>query len=221
MGFSAALRDRAAPIWEKEFAHPFVRGLGDGSLDPERFKVWLRQDWLFLIDYARVLALAAARAGDLKTMTRFAALLQSTLAVEMDLHRGYARRFGIAAEELERARPSAACGAYTRFLLRVAWEGPLAAIVAALLPCAWGYGDLARRLAAGGGDRAENPYVEWIRTYTSAEFTAYADWLRDLLDRLAEGTGPAERERLAALFMESSGHEYRFWEMAWERDEPS
>ncbi|MGH9750904.1 MAG: thiaminase II [Candidatus Polarisedimenticolia bacterium] len=221
MSFSASLRDRAAPIWEREFAHPFVRGLGDGSLDPERFKVWLRQDWLFLVEYARVLALAAARAGDLGTMTRFAALLQSTLAVEMDLHRRYARRFGITAEDLERARPSAACGAYTGFLLRVAWEGPLAAIVAALLPCAWGYGEVARRLAAGGGDRPENPYGEWIRTYTSEEFTAYAEWMRDMLDRLAEPLGPAERDRLAAIFEESSEHEYRFWEMAWRRDEPA
>jgi len=38
-----------------------VRGIGDGTLGLERFKFWLRQDYVFLIEYARLLALAAAR----------------------------------------------------------------------------------------------------------------------------------------------------------------
>jgi len=36
-------------------------GIGEGTLGLERFKFWLRQDYVFLIDYARLLALAAAR----------------------------------------------------------------------------------------------------------------------------------------------------------------
>ena len=218
MSLSGRLRERAAEVWEREFAHPFVQGLGDGTLDEARFRVWLRQDYVFLADYARVVALAAARAEDLESMGRFADLLQSTLKSEMDLHRRYAAQFGLAADDLEAAVPSPATRAYTDFLVRTAYEGPLAAIVAALLPCAWGYGEIAARLAARSDPPTDNRYREWIRTYSSPEFAAYADWLRGLLDLLSESLSGADERRLEEIFMAASEHEVRFWDMAWAGD---
>lgn len=218
MSLSGRLRERAAGVWEREFAHPFVQGLGDGTLDEARFRVWLRQDYLFLVEYARVVALAAARAEDLESMGRFAELLQSTLRSEMGLHRRYAAQFGLAADDLEAAVPQPATRAYTDFLVRTAYEGPLAAIVAALLPCAWGYGEIATRLAARADPPAADRYREWIRTYSSPEFAAYADWLRGLLDLLSESLSGAEERRLEEIFMTASEHEVRFWDMAWAGD---
>src|SRR5438552_10926308 len=88
--FTDQLRRAVDPIWAAQHEHPFVRGIGDGSLDVERFAFWIRQDYLFLIEYCRLFALAAARAPDLDTISRFADLLQVTARTEMDLHRGYA-----------------------------------------------------------------------------------------------------------------------------------
>ena len=99
---SELLRQKVAGIWEAQHEHPFVRGIGDGTLGLERFQFWLRQDYVFLIEFARLLALAAARSPDLETMTRFARLITETLETEMSVHRAYAAEFGIAAEELER-----------------------------------------------------------------------------------------------------------------------
>lgn len=215
MSMSARLRERAAPAWERELSHPFVEGLGDGTLDPARFQVWLRQDYLFLMEYCRVVALAAARAEDLEGMQRFAELLQSTLRTEMGLHRRYAAQFGLGADDLEAAVPLPATRAYADFLVRIAYEGPLAAIVAALLPCAWGYAEIASRLAARPSPPADDRYREWIRTYSSPEFSAYADWLRGLLDLLSESLSGAEQRRLEEIFMAASEHEVRFWDMAY------
>ena len=114
--------------------HPFVRGIGDGTLDIEKFKVWVRQDYLFLIDYGHLLALAVARGPDLKTMTRLAELLTAVLETEMHLHRSYAGEFGIGHEELEREQKAPTTQGYTDFLLRVAGMGDFAELVAALLP---------------------------------------------------------------------------------------
>jgi thiaminase/transcriptional activator TenA len=47
--FTTALRALAEPIWRAQHEHPFVRGIGDGTLDLERFKRWVRQDYRFLI----------------------------------------------------------------------------------------------------------------------------------------------------------------------------
>ncbi|GAG24975.1 unnamed protein product, partial [marine sediment metagenome] len=52
--FSDRLYRLARPVWEAQHNHPFVGGIGDGTLDIEKFKFWVRQDYLFLIDYARL-----------------------------------------------------------------------------------------------------------------------------------------------------------------------
>ena len=36
--FTDELRLTAAPIWEADLKHPFVRGIADGSLPTEKFK---------------------------------------------------------------------------------------------------------------------------------------------------------------------------------------
>ncbi|HUI82862.1 MAG TPA: thiaminase II [Candidatus Binatia bacterium] len=213
--FSARLRQKAAAIWEAQHQHPFVRGIGDGSLNTDRFRFWLRQDYVFLIEYARLLAMAAARSPDLQTMSRFATLLKETLETEMDLHRGYAAEFGISREELAAEPAAPTTRGYADFLLRVAATGDFAELAAALLPCMWAFSELGQRLAAHAGP--ENlRYARWIAVYSSAEFAQLADWCRDLLDRLAAGLPECELQKLESAFLTSSRYEWQFWEMAWQ-----
>jgi len=40
--FSECLRKKAGGIWEAQHAHPFVRGIGEGTVGLERFKFWVR-----------------------------------------------------------------------------------------------------------------------------------------------------------------------------------
>jgi thiaminase/transcriptional activator TenA len=217
LSFSESLRREASPLWQKTFDHPFVRGIGDGTLPRGKFRYYLRQDYVFLIDYGRVLALALAKAGRLSTMRRLAELLKATLGTEMALHQAYAAEFGISLEDLERTQPAPTTQAYTRHLLCVAYGGEFADIAAALLPCQWGYAEVGARLAAQG--RMEgNPYAQWIRTYASPEFRALADWLRGVLDPLGEELGPSRQREVREHFLTSSRYEYLFWEMAYREE---
>src|SRR5262249_51221547 len=140
--FSDRLRSLADAIWEAQHRHPFVRGIGDGSLDVEKFKIWVRQDYLYLIDYARLFGLAVARGPDVETMTWMASMASGILRNEMNLHRSYAAEFGISAEELEAGVKLPTTQGYTDFLLRVATLGSLPELMAALLPCVWGYAEI-------------------------------------------------------------------------------
>ena len=212
--FTERLRKKADPIWEAQHRHPFVRGIGDGTLGLEQFKFWVRQDYVFLIGYARLLALAAARSPDLNTMTRFAELLSATLQTEMSHHRSYAAEFGISHEELERELPAPSTRAYTDFLLQVAATGDFAELVVALLPCMWGFSEIGHRLAQGP-QPADTRYAKWIDMYASREFAEQADWCRDLLDRLSEGLAERDLQKLEEAFLMSSRYEWLFWEMAW------
>ena len=214
MSLAAELRAGAADVWDAQHAHPFVRGIGDGTLDEARFRFYVRQDYRFLIDYGRLLALGAARAPRVAEMRRFAALAQSVLETEMALHVGFAERWGIAAEALETEPVAPATAAYADYLLRVAALGDYAELVAALLPCMWGYAEVGDRLAAAGvPDHAG--YATWIAMYADPEFQGLAAWGRELVDAAGADAGPAAHERMHAAFRTSSEHELAFWDAAW------
>jgi thiaminase (transcriptional activator TenA) len=216
--FTERLRQKAASIWEAQHQHPFVRGIGDGTLTLDRFKFWLRQDYIFLIEYSRLLALAAARSPDLETMIRFATLLKETADTEMSLHRGYAAEFGIDTEELERELPAPTTRAYSDFLLRVAATGDFAELAAALLPCMWAFSEIGQRLATQPAP-TDQRYAKWIAMYSSKEFAELTQWCRDLVDKLAVGMPEGELQKLEAAFLTSSRYEWQFWEMAWKMEE--
>jgi thiaminase/transcriptional activator TenA len=201
-----------------QLAHPFVRRVADGTLAPEPFRHFVRQDYLFLIEYARLLALGCARAPRLGEMERLAALAREVLETEMELHRGLAAEWGISREELEAERPTATTRAYTDFLLRTAALGDFAELVAALLPCMWGYSWLGKRLAECEPP-ADRRLARWIEMYASDEFAQLAEWCREVTDAVAADAGTDVRARMLEAFLTSSRYELAFWEMAW-REEP-
>ena len=105
MGFIADIEERTRPMRDAILAHPFVTGVGNGTLDVERFKRYVTQDYVYLIEYSRVLALASAKAPALEDMSWFAGLLDETLNQEMAIHRSYCQEFGITTQELEATEP--------------------------------------------------------------------------------------------------------------------
>ncbi|HEX2986876.1 MAG TPA: thiaminase II [Chloroflexota bacterium] len=214
MEFSDTLLGRAASVREDVFAHPFVRGLGDGTLPEPKFRFYMCQDYLFLIEYCRVFGLATAKGEDLATMARFAELLHSTLGVEMELHRRYAAEFGLSRNDLEETEIAPATHAYTSHLLNVAWSSSVGCIAASLLPCQWGYWEIGCRLAQLPG-LEQNRYRRWVESYSLYEFGELARWLRGLVDEVAATASPAELGRMEREFMASSRYELMFWDMAW------
>lgn len=211
--FTDELRALAEPVWRAQHEHPFVRAIGEGSVDRDQFEYWVRQDYAYLIEYARLFAVATARAPDLETMTRFAALTRETLVTEMGLHRAYAARFGISEAQLEAEVKSPTTQAYTDFLLRTATLGDFGELVAALLPCMWGFYEIGAALKANGVP-ADPLCAEWIEMYASPEFAELAAWCREVLDRIADGLPEPSLQRLRDAFLTSSRYELRFWEMA-------
>ncbi|MGG1364276.1 thiaminase II [Priestia megaterium] len=214
MKFSERLYEKLQPIWRQNHNHPFVQGMGDGTLEKEKFRFYMIQDYLYLIDYAKLFAIGAMKATDLQTMGKFAALLDSTLNEEMSLHREYAKKFEISEKELEKAQPSPTTLAYTHYMLHVGQSGTLAELVAALLPCMWSYWEIGKELSEKPGANNEF-YREWIEMYSSKEFGELATWCINLFDSLAEEKSEAELEKLEEIFLNTTRFEYMFWDMAY------
>jgi len=216
-GFSEELRARFADEWRRAHEeHPFVLAMGDGSLSLERFRFYMRQDYVYLIDYCRVLAIASAKSPDLESMGRWARLLDETLNSEMTLHRGFCADFGITEQELAETQPAAATTAYTGYLLETAERGGIEEIAASILPCQWGYGEIGRSLAADLTAPPDSFHARWVAGYNAPEYHEVTDWVRGFADALGAAAGPDTRERMADAFRVGIVHELAFWDAAWD-----
>ncbi len=174
--------------------HPFVRGIGAGTLPRSSFAQFVAQDAYFLDAFARAYALALVRSPDRDGVYDFARLLDGALE-ELKLHGSYSARWGI---DLANVVPTAATLAYTDFLLKTAAMQSIGEICAALTPCMRLYAYLGQSLAADGVDE-HNPFADWIRTYAAPEFEALAVTLERLLDRYGNEREVRESYRRAML----------------------
>lgn len=213
---STRLRDAAAPVWEACLRHSFVTGIGDGTLDMEKFRYFMLQDYLYLFDYARVFALGVVKARDPELMRVFAANVDAILGGEMKIHRAYMKRLDITEEQVFSIKPALANLSYTSYMLSVAQTGGPMEIVASILACSWSYAEIGQALAAIPG-AAEHPfYGEWIRGYASEEYAATNQALIELMDSLAADAGEEQLAYLTDVFVNCSRYELGFWDMAWD-----
>lgn len=201
--------------WRTYIEHSFVRQLGDGSLEPAAFKHYLKQDYLFLIQFARAFALAAYKSSTLADLRQAKDGLLAILDTELALHISYCEAWGISEQELNELPEARATLAYTRYVLDTGNRGDLLDLHVALSPCMVGYGEIANwlngRVQTLRG--TDNPYDAWIAMYESDEFQqamhAEIDWLNQ---RLAD-VSPARFQQLCRIFSDATRLEIDFWEM--------
>ena len=204
-------------IWEAYHEHPFVKGIADGSLDKEKFKYYMIQDYLYLIDYTKVFALGAAKAKDLSAMKLFAGYTNAILDGEMDIHRAYMARLGITPEEAETANVALDNLSYTSYMLRVAYEEGQAEVAAAILSCAVSYEVIAKKIVEKHPEALNHPfYGEWVSGYVADAYHEENQVLIDLMDRLSDGYSEKQLQHLEEIFTACSRYEMAFWDMAWE-----
>jgi hydroxymethylpyrimidine/phosphomethylpyrimidine kinase/hydroxymethylpyrimidine kinase/phosphomethylpyrimidine kinase/thiamine-phosphate diphosphorylase len=193
---------------------PFVRALADGTLPQPVFAEYLRQDALYLQQYARALATLAALAPDADQQLWWAQAAQQAIAVERQLHESWV---DVPDAETPSDVPaaSAACTAYTSYLLAVAHRGDYAELVAAVLPCFWVYADVGERLLERTREAPDHPYRRWIDQYGDPVFAERTRQARDLADRTAARSGPAARARMLEAFRTATRYEWMFWDAPW------
>ncbi|MEJ1159320.1 thiaminase II [Prosthecomicrobium sp. N25] len=207
------LRAARPDDWRAYVAHPFVEGLGSGTLPAAAFQSYLVQDYLFLVQFARAYALAVYKGRTLEDMRAAHAGLKAILDVEMDLHVRLCGRWGLSPRDLERTPEARATTAYTRYVLDTGLRGDLLDLHVALAPCVVGYAEIAAALAARPGALSEsNPYREWIAEYAGEPYREVAVAARATLDRLAaRAMTEARFEDLASIFGQASRLEADFW----------
>ena len=202
------MRADASPLRAACRAHPFVTGIGDGSLPPDVFARWVVQDWRYLLTYVEVLERLAALAPRQDSAQRWQELATFTRSEELALHRAYAARFELTEKELDDATDAPATSAYTGFLReQVGHSYGLG--VASLVPCGVGYVTLAADLAKGPMPK-DARYADWIRTYADPAFADAVAWMEQELDMAKD-----DDAALSSTYQAGAQHELSFWEQLW------
>lgn len=75
-------------IWSSYNLHPFVMGIQEGTLDKEKFRYYIMQDYLYLKDYAKTFAVGVAKAKSQETSDLFAKYIP-VMHGELNVHGGY------------------------------------------------------------------------------------------------------------------------------------
>ena len=173
-------------LWERNYNlaslslnTKFVQGIKNGDLPKTKFQEYLAQDYFFLESFARAYGLAVSKSRNKKNIKTLSVLL-SGVSEELILHETYAKEWDI---DLTTNSIGAATKKYTDFLEEVSLNLSLIEIMSAMTPCMRLYSWLGKKLLNMISD---NPYKEWILTYSDESFDNLAKSLENLIDEYDE-----------------------------------
>lgn len=199
----------AQPTYNKILEHPFVRQLAEGTLPMEKFVHYLQQDALYLANYSRVLAHIASRLDRGEQMAAFLKFAADGVAVEKAMHEVFIAPFGPAREM------SPANLLYTSIQKAQATEA-VEIEAASILPCFWVYLEVGKHIAAES--TPDNPYAQWIATYSDAAFESSNNLAIDICNQLADNSSPEMRQRMTEMFVLCTKMEWLFWDSAFKQE---
>ncbi len=213
MKFTDKLWKETREIYDKILLHPFNQELMKGILDEKIFSFYINQDSLYLVEFGKALAVTAGRATDANTIIQFATFANDAIVVERLLHKGYFEKFNIQVKR----EPSPTCFNYTNFLLAVCSTGNYEEAVTALLPCFWIYREVGNYIFKYAQEN--NKYSEWIKTYSSKDFTESVDKMIEITNKTANAVSQNQKNKMLEKFVYSVKLEYMFWDSAYKQEE--
>lgn len=211
--WSARLWREIEPTFAAILEHPFPAGLVDGTLATDAFAHYVAQDVHYLRDYARALAIVAAKAPTLADTAMFARHAAEVFDVELSLHDALLPEIGLAAATLDAVPVAPTTRAYTSYLLATAYGGSFADGLAAILPCYWIYAEVGAELKTRGS--ADPRYQLWIDSYGGDEFAATVAQVLGLADRIGPSLTAAEETAARAHFATTARYEWMFFDAAY------
>ena len=215
MKFSEVLFSEVKKIWDGYLEHPFVKGIGEGTLDKEKFKNYLIQDYLYLKDYAKVFAMGLVKAETMKEMKFYHESIKGVLDDETAVHVNYLKDFGLSTEEVEAYKSELTTESYTNYMLGIALKGDSKDIAMTIMPCTWSYYYIGKHLYETYKENLkDNFYAPWIEGYASNEFRECAQEWIDYIDDICKDISEVKKEKLKDIFIKSSLYEMEFWNMA-------
>lgn len=214
---SVLLLEAAKPEWDKAAAQNFVIEMARGTLEPSRFRNYMIQDYLYLIEYLEILGIIKAQLLSISAEKIDGSLIQFVENVIAETKRELNRvhipnmeAIGIREDEARKTEIISEISDYTKYMKEQILEnGPLTGLVL-LLQCSWGYAYIGQTVGKKYLHEIEDSaYKSWFDAYACEDYTkANQKWI-DIVDRLAEGK---EKQIFVEIFVRCAKYETKLWE---------
>jgi thiaminase (transcriptional activator TenA) len=215
MTFSQELRKENDDIFKAIFNHPFVQGIGRGSVPIEALKHYIMADYEYLNAFMKVYGIAISKSINREDIAFFNEQIQFVLNSEVHPHHNFCNVIGIRYDELQGYPMPPSADHYMKHMMFHAQTGTLAEILCALLPCPWTYLEIGQELVKAYQPANGHPFYPWIQFYVNKGIKENTSKMRNRLDELAKDASKAEQTRMKDAFRKSCQLELEFWEMAY------
>ncbi len=216
MSFALECIDDSVSGWRAYRDHPWIERLADGSLTLEQFVFFHEFDTSFSADMHRALALGVAKAPAGCDWARAAIrVLHETFIADKRASKEdlLARLNQARPVRMDRMIRGLSRDAYANHLLRVAWEQPIGAIAAALLPCAMFTEIIGTRFAASP-PASEPEIVKWAQGYVNERDMSLTASHIEMMDTYSATGGSTGRESMRQEFTRSVAYQTRVFDAA-------
>ncbi len=217
MKFSDKLYAGVNDLWREAADKPFVREMALGTLSEKRFRNYMIQDYLYLLDYMEILSFIRSQTED-EVLRRFLlAVINETESETYRVHLPHMRKIGVSDEETASAVRLQVISEYTEYMRAQVREHGFLAGLTALLQCSWVYAYIGEKMTAECSEEiAASPFRFWFDAYTCKEYIEANQMWVDTLDRETEGITDDTAMLLKSIFRTCAEYENKLWDDLYE-----
>ena len=208
--FFYKLKSSCVKNWSEYTEHKFLSDLVSNKLPDKNFKNYLIQDFIFLQQFLKILALSVYKAKSFEEIKRSVNFIKG-IDDEIKLHVNYCKKWKIPIKSLSNVIIEKANSNYTDHVLKVGKNGNNLDIFTSLSPCIIGYGEIGIKLTKIKNWQ-KSKYCSWIKMYSSDEYQKIAKEHIRYLDILFMKDKNKNLFKLKNNFKKSTILEKNFWE---------
>jgi len=208
--FFYKLKSSCKKEWSEYTNHKFLSDLVSNKLPGVNFKKYLIQDYIFLQQFLKILALSVYKSKSFEEINRSVNFIIG-INHEIKLHINFCKKWKVALRSLDNIKVEKANSAYTDHVLNVGKNGNNLDIYSCLSPCIIGYGEIGLKLSKIK-DWEKSKYSSWIKMYSSNEYQQVAKDNIHYLDILFKNYKDKDVTKLRKKFKKSTILERNFWE---------
>jgi len=216
MKISEKLRKDAGHIWEKIFEHPFVVELYRGTLPIEKFKLYVLQDYNYLVDAIKNFSIICSRADSADVVKEIVDVTHLEATSEFKGYEELLNKLGYKMEDAKSVDPLPVNVSYRSFLLATSSLRPYQESITSVLPCFWSYSEIAKYHRGKLSENRNEIYVEWASVFLSEDYLNLVDKLKNLVDTCGQDF---PYERLRDIFVTASRYEYMYWDATYKMED--
>ena len=208
--FFYKLKTSCKKEWSEYTNHKFLIDLESGRLPDKNFKKYLLQDYIFLQQFLKILALSVYKSSSFDEINRSVNFIKG-IDHEIKLHVSYCKKWQIPLRSLNNIKVEKANSAYTDHVLTIGKNGNNLDIFSCLSPCIIGYGEIGYNLSKNKNWK-KSKYSSWIKMYASKEYQQVAKDNINYLDVLFKKNSNINNTKLLKNFKKSTILERNFWQ---------